>query len=47
MLSPIWDEFADKAKTEFTIPGQVYIGKIDCDKEGEISRQKSFTEWCH
>ena len=35
MLSPIWDEFAEKAEKEFGSSGKVVVGKIDCDKEGE------------
>jgi endoplasmic reticulum resident protein 44 len=34
MLAPIFDEAADKVAAEFPTPGQVVMGKVDCDKEG-------------
>jgi endoplasmic reticulum resident protein 44 len=34
MLAPIFDEAADKVAAEFPEPGQVVMGKVDCDKEG-------------
>lgn len=34
MLAPIFDEAADKVTAEFTTPGRVVMGKVDCDKEG-------------
>ena len=37
MLAPIWDEAADKINEKFKDrPGKVAVGKVDCDKEGEI-----------
>lgn len=37
MLSPIWDETAEKVEKEFgATPGKVVIGKIDCDKESKF-----------
>ena len=38
MLAPIWDEAADKINEKFKDrPGKVAVGKVDCDKEGEIT----------
>ncbi|KAK9504393.1 hypothetical protein O3M35_010733 [Rhynocoris fuscipes] len=37
MLAPIFDEAADKVAAEFPTPGQVVMGKVDCDKEGSIA----------
>jgi hypothetical protein len=34
MLAPIFDEAADKVAAEFPEPGQVIMGKVDCDREG-------------
>lgn len=34
MLAPIFDEAADKVTADFNEPGQVVMGKVDCDKEG-------------
>lgn len=34
MLGPIFDEAADKVSEAFPNPGQVVMGKVDCDKEG-------------
>lgn len=35
MLSPVWDEAADKAMKEFPEKGKVVFGKVDCDKESK------------
>ena len=35
MLSPVWDEAADKAIKEFPEKGKVVFGKVDCDKESK------------
>lgn len=34
LLGPIFDEAADKVAEAFPNPGQVVMGKVDCDKEG-------------
>ena len=34
MLAPIFDEAADKVAADFTEPGKVVMGKVDCDKQG-------------
>jgi len=36
LLSPIFDEAADKVAAEFPEPGRVVLGKVDCDKETSI-----------
>jgi hypothetical protein len=38
MLAPIFDEAADKVAAEFPEPGQVIMGKVDCDKESMAHR---------
>ena len=35
MLSPIWDEAAEKMEAEFGKDSKIVVGKIDCDKESE------------
>ncbi len=45
MLSPIWDEFAEKAKTEFPVPGKVFVGKIDCDAHGSLGTRFHITKY--
>ena len=37
MLAPIFDEAADKVAAEFTTPGKVVLGKVDCDKDSKSS----------
>ena len=39
MLSPIWDEAADKIAKEFE-SGKVVVGKVDCDKHGKLSSNR-------
>ena len=39
MLSPIWDEAADKISKEFE-SGKVVVGKVDCDKHGKLCSNK-------
>lgn len=34
LLSPTFDEAADKIKEKFSQLGQVVVGKVDCDKQG-------------
>ena len=36
MLAPIFDEAADRVAEAFPSPGQVVMGKVDCDKEGRF-----------
>ena len=36
MLSPIWDEAAEKAAKEFPEPGKVVFAKVDCDKHSKF-----------
>lgn len=45
MLSPIWDEFADKAKKEFPEPGKVLVGKVDCDSQGSLGTRFHVTKY--
>ena len=35
MLSPIWDEAAEKAEKEFPEKGKVVFAKVDCDKHSK------------
>lgn len=41
MLSPVWDEFAEKAEAEFGPNTNFVIGKIDCDKESKWPKRTS------
>lgn len=43
MLAPIFDEAADKVTQEFTQPGQVVMGKVDCDKESKYLNVNCFS----
>ncbi|CAH1404591.1 unnamed protein product [Nezara viridula] len=45
MLAPIFDEAADKVSEAFTNPGQVVMGKVDCDKEGAIATRFHITKY--
>lgn len=45
MLAPIWDESADKIMQEFPEPGRVLIGKVDCDKEGNLGTRFHITKY--
>lgn len=45
MLAPIWDEAADKVAQEFPNPGQVVLGKVDCDKEGALGTRFHITKY--
>ncbi|XP_033610607.1 endoplasmic reticulum resident protein 44 isoform X2 [Cryptotermes secundus] len=45
MLAPIFDEAADKVAAEFPEPGQVIMGKVDCDKEGSIATRFHITKY--
>jgi Thioredoxin domain-containing protein len=36
LLAPIFDEAAAKVAEEFPNPGQVVMGKVDCDREGKL-----------
>jgi len=38
MLSPIWDEAAEKAEKEFPEKGKVVFAKVDCDKHSKSFR---------
>jgi hypothetical protein len=40
MLSPIWDEAAEKAEKEFPDKGRVVFAKVDCDKESELKKSR-------
>ena len=42
MLSPIWDEAADKISKEFE-SGKVVVGKVDCDKHGKLSSNRGIS----
>lgn len=37
LLAPIFEEAADKVVADFKIPGQVVMGKVDCDKESKYN----------
>ncbi|KAL1140835.1 hypothetical protein AAG570_000763 [Ranatra chinensis] len=45
MLAPIFDEAADKVASEFPTPGQVVMGKVDCDKEGSVATRFHITKY--
>ncbi|XP_034239557.1 endoplasmic reticulum resident protein 44 isoform X2 [Thrips palmi] len=45
MLAPIFDEAADKVTAEFTTPGRVVMGKVDCDKEGSLASRFHITKY--
>lgn len=45
MLAPIFDEAADKVAEAFPTPGQVVMGKVDCDKEGSIATRFHITKY--
>lgn len=45
MLAPIFDEAADKVSEAFPTPGQVVMGKVDCDKEGAIATRFHITKY--
>jgi len=44
MLSPIWDEAADKIAKEFE-SGKVVVGKVDCDKHGNLGTRFHITKY--
>jgi len=44
MLAPLWDEGADKIRTE--LAGQsVLVGKVDCDKHGDLGTRFHITKY--
>jgi len=46
MLSPIWDEAADKIKAKFEgSQTKVLVGKVDCDKEGSLGTRFHITKY--
>lgn len=45
MLAPIYDEAADKVHAEFPTPGQVVMGKVDCDKENSVATRFHITKY--
>jgi len=45
MLSPIWDEAAEKAEKEFTQAGKVVFAKVDCDKESHLGTRFHITKY--
>jgi len=45
MLSPVWDEAADKAVKEFPEKGKVVFGKVDCDKESHLGTRFHITKY--
>ncbi|XP_073984459.1 endoplasmic reticulum protein 44 isoform X2 [Rhodnius prolixus] len=45
MLAPIFDEAADKVSAAFPTPGQVVMGKVDCDREGSIATRFHITKY--
>lgn len=44
LLSPVFDEAADKIKEKFSHIGQVVVGKVDCDKQGEFKKMFFFRQ---
>ncbi|GLH01072.1 Protein disulfide-isomerase [Gryllus bimaculatus] len=45
MLAPIFDDAADKVAAEFPEPGQVVMGKVDCDREGSVATRFHITKY--
>lgn len=45
LLAPIFDEAADKIAAEFPTPGQVVMGKVDCDRENSIAARFHITKY--
>lgn len=45
MLAPIFDEAADKVSQEFTTPGLVVMGKVDCDQQTEVAQRFHITKY--
>ncbi|KAK6624957.1 hypothetical protein RUM43_005248 [Polyplax serrata] len=45
MLAPIYDEAADKVHSEFTTPGQVVMGKVDCDRDSSVASRFHITKY--
>lgn len=45
MLAPIYDEAADKVHREFPTPGQVVMGKVDCDRDSNVATRFHITKY--
>ncbi|XP_051163714.1 endoplasmic reticulum resident protein 44 isoform X2 [Leptopilina boulardi] len=45
LLSPTFDEAADKIKEKFSQLGQVVVGKVDCDKQETIASRFQITKY--
>ncbi|KAL0271892.1 UNVERIFIED_CONTAM: hypothetical protein PYX00_005055 [Menopon gallinae] len=45
MLAPIYDEAADKVHKEFPTPGQVVMGKVDCDRDSSVATRFHITKY--
>ncbi|XP_043468901.1 endoplasmic reticulum resident protein 44 [Leptopilina heterotoma] len=45
LLSPVFDEAADKIKEKFSQLGQVVVGKVDCDKQDTIASRFQITKY--
>lgn len=45
MLAPIYDEAADKVHAEFPTPGQVVMGKVDCDRDSSVATRFHITKY--
>lgn len=45
MLAPIFDDAAEKVAAEFKEPGQVVMGKVDCDREGSVATRFHITKY--
>jgi len=45
MLSPIWDEAAEKAEKEFPEKGKVVFAKVDCDKHSNLGTRFHITKY--
>lgn len=45
ILQPIFDDAADRVREEFTEPGKVVMGKVDCDRESSIASRFQITKY--
>nr|ADD38875.1 Endoplasmic reticulum resident protein ERp44 [Lepeophtheirus salmonis] len=45
MLSPIWDEAANKISEAFPKPGKVVVGKVDCDSQANLGTRFHITKY--
>lgn len=45
MLAPIYDEAAEKVHSEFRTPGQIVMGKVDCDRDSSVASRFHITKY--